>query len=83
MTKEMARSSTFQFWVKEPSSQVVEIPVPQFLEENPGYQSEYMELFNAIRTAGATVKKGVWRINGRSFDNVKECFDWLKIKGVV
>ena len=71
----MERPSTHQGWVMEPSGPVKDVPIEQFLAENPGYESGYTRAFNYCKTKGCTVSKGVWKDKkGRSYDNVFECY---------
>lgn len=73
--KNKSRPSTFQWWVREESSEVKEIPIEQFLKENPGYESGYTRAYNACKTLGCSVSNGVWSDpEGGRYDNVFECY---------
>ena len=84
MSKKMSRPSSSNWWLQEESGPVKSVSVTQFLKENPGYTSEYTQIYNIILSLGCTLKEGSWYApDGRRFDNVYETFDYLKLKGKV
>ena len=71
-----SRPSTFHYWIHEESGPVKHIAVEEFMKDNPEYTSDYMNVYNLVRSSGCKYVKGIWTDpNGKKYENIYECHD--------